>query len=105
MTNAQTEARAIAAMLEAERAERAEARVKELEDLCNSLEAQAMGYAEDFKNAEAQLAEARKALEPFARVSSLFDHMNDDVGSVMVNIHLSDLRAARRAYKGGADHG
>lgn len=51
--------------------------------------------------AEARVVELEKALEPFARVSSLFDHMNDDGGSVMVNIHLSDLRAARRALEGG----
>ena len=51
------------ALYELERAEAAEAHVKELEDLCNSLEAQAMGLAHDLKRAEDKLAEKDKEME------------------------------------------
>lgn len=62
-------------------------------DLANSWQSRA-------EAAEADKARLSEALRPFAAVSSLFDHMNDDGGSVLVNVRLGDLRAARAALSG-----
>lgn len=67
--------------------------------------------------AEASLAEARKALEPFAKVGERAEagcahfgrnHAEDVPDSQeygVLGTTWGDLRAARRAHKGGAEHG
>lgn len=55
---------------------------------------------------QSELDEARGALEPFAKIARLFDHMTDDGGSVLVNVRLGDLRRARAATRTtGGDNG
>ena len=79
------------------------ARIKELEKLCNDTEAEALGYASDKAELEAKLADAEKALEPFA------DHANDravddtgwrDKDTVKIVVSIGDLRKARAVLGG-----
>lgn len=54
-----------------------------------------VAMAELLDDAATEIARLREALEPFGRVAGLFEHLDDDGGSVMVNVPLSSLRNAR----------
>ena len=91
------------------RAETAERQLEALRDedaklqLLHQQEDQIIEFERQLAERDADLVWARAALEPFDRVSSLFDHMTDDGGSVLVNVRLSELRAARAALAGSGD--
>ena len=91
----------IAAALAAKDAELAalQASWRKLDDMANE-------WADRAHQAEAQLAEARKALEPFARLADNYANSgpSDYVGHRGA-VYVNDLRDARRALTGGQEDG
>lgn len=95
----------------ADRLEAAEARVRELEEELAQLRVVANYNREQAEKAERALAEARKALEPFAQIADVEDEVGreyeDDrvwvvqaYGCQIGDLTVEDFRAARRAYEG-----
>lgn len=89
----------------------AEARVRELEAELAQLRVVANYNREQAEKAERALAEARKALEPFAQIADVEDEVGreyeDDrvwvvqaYGCQIGDLTVEDFRAARRAYEG-----